>query len=113
MLEGKGKMKIKWFLGKKKRLGKKKKGPLQRDFCAVVGVWGTPCSIQRGLARRLCILLVCTDPLSSALAPKLQEVYEPYASAPASAAGATLRGARGWPRNWIALLIMLANFSRA
>ena len=34
---------------------------------------GHPCSIQRGLARRLCILLVCTD-LLSALAPKLQEV---------------------------------------
>ena len=42
--------------------------------------------------------------------PKLQEVSWPYASAPASAAGATLRGARGWPRNWIVLLIMLANF---
>ena len=25
---------------------------------------GHPCSIQRGLARRLCILLVCTDPIS-------------------------------------------------
>jgi len=33
---------------------------------------GHPCSIQGGLARRLCILFVCTDPLS-ALAPKLQE----------------------------------------
>jgi hypothetical protein len=26
---------------------------------------GHPCSIQRGLARRLCILLVCTDPISA------------------------------------------------
>ena len=43
-----------------------------RKMGGSVGVWGTPCSIQRGLARRLCILLVCTDPLS-ALAPKLQE----------------------------------------
>jgi hypothetical protein len=45
---------------------------------------GHPCSIQRGLARRLCILLVCTDALS-ALAPKLQWVMGPYglyASAP-------------------------------
>jgi hypothetical protein len=41
-----------------------------RKMGGSVGVWGTPCSIQRGLARRLCILL-CTDPLS-ALAPKLQ-----------------------------------------
>jgi len=39
-----------------------------------------------GLARRLCILLVCTDPLS-ALAPKPQEVYGPYASAPARRRG--------------------------
>ena len=46
-----------------------------------VGVWGTPCSIQRGLTRRLCILLVCTDPLS-ALAPKLQEVYGPLRFGP-------------------------------
>ena len=43
-----------------------------RKMGGSVGVWGTPCSIQRGLTRRLCILLVCTDPLS-ALAPKLQE----------------------------------------
>jgi len=42
---------------------------------------GHPCSIQRGLARRLCILLVCTDPLS-ALAPKLQEVYGPLRFGP-------------------------------
>jgi hypothetical protein len=35
-----------------------------RKMGGSVGVWGTPCSIQRGLARRLCILLVCTDPLS-------------------------------------------------
>ena len=40
-----------------------------------------PCSIQRGLTRRLCILLVCTDPLS-ALAPKLQEVYGPLRFGP-------------------------------
>ena len=37
---------------------------------------GHPCSIQRGLARRLRILLVCTDPLF-ALAPELQEVMVP------------------------------------
>jgi len=30
---------------------------------------GHPCRIQRGLARRLCILLACTDPLST-LAPQ-------------------------------------------
>ena len=42
---------------------------------------GHPCSIQRGLARRLCILLVCTDPLS-ALAPKLQKVYGPLRFGP-------------------------------
>ena len=83
-----------------------------RKMGGSVGVWGTPVAYRGGLARRLCILLECTDPLS-ALAPKLQEVYGPYASAPASAAGATLRGARGWPRNWIVLLIMLANFQRA
>jgi len=34
-----------------------------RKMGGSVGVWGTPCSIQRGLTRRLCILLVCTDPL--------------------------------------------------
>jgi len=30
---------------------------------------GHPCSIQGGLARRLCIFLACTDPLST-LAPQ-------------------------------------------
>ena len=40
---------------------------------------GHPCSIQRGLARRLCILLVCTDPLS-ALAPKLQDLSQKIAT---------------------------------
>ena len=43
-----------------------------RKMGGSVGVWGTPCSIQRGLTRRLCILLVCTEALS-VLAPKLQE----------------------------------------
>jgi|AntRauTorckE5430_2_1112549.scaffolds.fasta_scaffold37065_1 hypothetical protein len=52
-----------------------------RKMGGSVGVWGTPCSIQRGLTRRLCILLVCTDPLS-ALAPKLQEVYGPLRFGP-------------------------------
>jgi len=56
---------------------------------------GHPCCIQRGLARRLCILLACTDPLS-ALAPQTSIGRWAYASAPAAAAGATLRGARGW-----------------
>jgi len=31
---------------------------------------GHPCRIQRGLARRLCILLACTGPLST-LAPRV------------------------------------------
>ena len=34
-----------------------------RKMGGSVGVWGTPCSIQRGLTRRLCILLVCTEAL--------------------------------------------------
>ena len=41
------------------------------------------------------------------LSRQTSQVNGPYA------AGATLRGARGWPRNWIALFIMLANFQRA
>jgi len=44
-----------------------------RKMGGSVGVWGTPVVYRGGLARRLCILLDCTDPLS-ALAPKLQEV---------------------------------------
>ena len=48
------------------------------------GCWsmGHPCSTQRGLARRLCILLVCTYPLS-ALAPNFNKRVHWWARVPA------------------------------
>jgi hypothetical protein len=48
-----------------------------RKMGGSVGVWGTPCSIQRGLARRLCILLVCTDPLSARVCTKTSRGISP------------------------------------
>ena len=49
-----------------------------RSMCRVCWSMGHPCSIQRGLARRLCILLVCTgDSLKSYHHARKKKLYLP------------------------------------